>query len=97
MRVAAVDMESLVSQAEREGITLAEIISRELTSDQMQDAQDDLTGQMARNYQSIEDFLSDVDVPSSDELFEMTEEELEELQAGLEHALSDDLVLGSAD
>jgi len=57
-------MTRFVSQAEKEGVTLAEIIAREMSLEEMELAQDALAAHLSDNYESIRDFMSDVSVPS---------------------------------
>jgi hypothetical protein len=66
--MAALDVGELVSQAEKEGVTLAEMISRTLTSEQMDEMQSGLCIELELNYDKIEGFMQDVKVPSLDEL-----------------------------
>lgn len=58
----------LVGQAEKEGITLAELLTRDLSSEELDSAQAGLAVDIAENYSSIEDFMDDVEVPSIDEI-----------------------------
>lgn len=69
----ALDVNELVSQAENEGITLAEMISRTMTPEQMDDMQSGLCVELASNYGKIEGFMRDVRVPSLDELVGLNE------------------------
>ena len=67
--MAAIDVGELVSQAEKERVTLAEIISRTMTPEQMDELQSGLRTELASNYGSIEGFMRDIRVPS---LYELT-------------------------
>lgn len=67
--MAAIDVGELVSQAERERVTLAEMISRTMTLEQMDELQSGLRTELASNYGNIEGFMRDVRVPS---LYELT-------------------------
>jgi hypothetical protein len=71
--MAALDIEGLVSQAEDEGITLAEMISRTLSPEQMDKLQNGLCNELTSNYAKIEGFMRDVKVPSLDELMSQDE------------------------
>lgn len=80
-------MIELVSQAEKEGTTVAEIIARQLTVEQMDKAQADLEERLAENYRSIEEFMADVCVPSIDEVMSMSEDERSHMLAEAELAV----------
>jgi hypothetical protein len=69
----ALDVGELVSQAEEEGVTLAEMISRSLTPGQIDDMQSGLCIALASNYGKIEGFMRDVKVPSISELMGLDE------------------------
>lgn len=58
----------LVSQAEEEGITLAAMVSREMSAEEMDLAQLDLTSRLSENFSKIENFMSEVRVPSLEEI-----------------------------
>ncbi len=93
--MAYTNMMELVSQAESEGVTLAEMLTRSLSSRDLDKVQDALIREMSSNYRNIEEFMSDVSVPSIDEILEMDQEELTELQLVSDHELSDDNPLES--
>ena len=61
----------LVSQAEREGITLAEVISRTLSPRDLDLIQSNLEDELSENYRKIEDFMGGVEVPSLTELMDI--------------------------
>ncbi len=63
-------MSDLVSQAEEEGITLAEVISRTMTKKEMDRAQKKINTELAENYGRIGDFMSGISVPSIEEIME---------------------------
>ena len=63
-----VSLADLVSQAEQEGITLAEVISRTWNPKQMERAQADLAKEMSANFRDIEGYMSEVKIPSIDEI-----------------------------
>ena len=63
----------LASQAEKEGITLAEVISRTLDPRELDLMQAELADQLSENYRNIEDFMSGIDVPSLGELMNLEE------------------------
>lgn len=69
----------LVSQAENEGITLAEMISRTMSSEQIDSAEAELAEELSHNYGNIEEFMSDVEVPSLDEIESLSEDLLTDL------------------
>ncbi len=58
----------LVSQAEKEGVSLGLLISRELSPEEMDEAQADLATALSENYCSIDHFMAEVAVPSIDEI-----------------------------
>jgi len=89
----ALDVDELVGQAEKEGITLAEMISRTLTPEQMDEMQSGLCVELASNYGSIEGFMRDIRVPSLDELMgldELTDSSRVAGNTALAMSLSDD-------
>ncbi|MCX6658295.1 MAG: hypothetical protein NTY62_06380 [Euryarchaeota archaeon] len=63
----------LVSQAEKEGITLAEIISRTLDPRELDLMQAELADELSENYRNIEGFMSGIEVPSIGELMNLEE------------------------
>jgi len=78
MRMTRVTLVELVSQAEKEGITLAEIISRTLNPEELDLIQSNLENELSENYRRIENFMGEVEVPSLTELMDLdTSEELE--------------------
>jgi hypothetical protein len=54
----------MVSQAEKEGVSLAVLISRELTVEEMDTAQEELARELDSNFESISSFMADIEVPS---------------------------------
>jgi hypothetical protein len=77
MRMTRATLIELVSQAEREGITLAEVISRTLSPRDLDLIQSNLEDELSENYRKIEDFMGGVEVPSLTELMDLdTFEEL---------------------
>ncbi|MBU1157794.1 MAG: hypothetical protein KKE24_00445 [Candidatus Thermoplasmatota archaeon] len=84
-------IEKLMSQAEEKGVTLANMISTMMSSDEIDRMQDEIKSQMTANYQSIRDFMNDVEVPSLAELSEFSEDELQRMQDDIAHAMSDEL------
>ena len=64
----------LVSQAEREGITLAAMMSKEMSPEEMELVQDELAIHMNDNYSRIEKFMAGVSVPSMEELLSRRDE-----------------------
>lgn len=63
----------LAGQAEKEGITLAEVISRTLDPRELDLMQAQLADELSENYRNIEDFMSDIEVPSLGELMNLEE------------------------
>lgn len=68
--MAFTNMSDLVSQAENEGVTLAEVIARCMTPEEMDRAQAEIESQLADNYPGMEDFMSEVYVPSIEDILE---------------------------
>ncbi len=66
----------LVSQAETEGVTLAEVISRTLDPRELDLMQAELADELSENYRNIEGFMSGIEVPSLEDL--MSSEEARE-------------------
>lgn len=58
----------LVGQAEKEGITLAELLTRDLSPEELDNAQAGLSMDLAENYSNIEEFMDGVEVPSIDDI-----------------------------
>ncbi|MGQ9586767.1 MAG: hypothetical protein ACUVT7_00055 [Thermoplasmata archaeon] len=84
------EMMVLASQAENEGITLAEKISKTLTAKEIAKMQEDLEKELASNYRNIESYMSGVDVPSIDDLIALDDEELLDLLGERVDTSSDD-------
>ncbi len=84
-------IEELTSQAEKKGVTLANVISTMMSSEEIDRMQNDIKSRISSNYQSIREFMSDVEVPSLDELSQLSEDELQRMQDGITHAMSDTL------
>jgi Rod binding domain-containing protein len=61
------NMMRFVSQAEKEGITLAEVLARQLSPKDLDEMEADLAEELSSNYSNIEDFMNGVSVPSIDE------------------------------
>jgi dUTPase len=57
----------LVSQAEREGVTLAAMMSKKMSPEEMELVQIGLMSHISDNYSKIEGFMTDVSVPSIEE------------------------------
>ena len=79
----------LVSQAEREGVTLAAMLSRELSPDELDNAQEILSSHLTDNYLKIEHFMSEVSVPSMEEILSRKDGYLPEIDIGSFGVLSD--------
>ena len=71
--MAPVTLVDLVSQAEKEGITLAEVISKTLDPRELDLMQAELAHELSENYRNIEEFMSGVEVPSLGELMNLEE------------------------
>jgi ribosome-binding protein aMBF1 (putative translation factor) len=71
--MARVTLVGLASQAEKEGITLAEVISRTLDPRELDLMQAELADELSENYQNIEEFMSGVEVPSLGEMMNLEE------------------------
>lgn len=89
MSMKKVSLADLVSQAEQEGTTLAEVISRTWSPKQMEHAQAELAREMSANYENIQGFMSDVHIPSIDEILALEESDQFELGIGSDPLLSD--------
>ncbi len=81
-----VDLEELVSQAEEEGVTLAEVISKRLSSEELDDLQRKLQEELASSYGRIEGFMREIVVPSISDVMGICD--FEELGAIVDGALS---------
>lgn len=71
--MARVTLVGLASQAEKEGITLAEVMSRTLDPRELDLMQAELADELSENYRNIEEFMSGVEVPSLGELMNLEE------------------------
>jgi hypothetical protein len=71
--MAGMTLVELASQAEKEGITLAEVISRTLDPRELDLMQAELADELSENYRNIEDFMSGIEVPSLGELMNLEE------------------------
>lgn len=71
--MAGMTLVELAGQAEKEGITLAEVISRTLDPRELDLMQAQLADELSENYRNIEDFMSDIEVPSLGELMNLEE------------------------
>lgn len=83
------ELQNLVSQAEREGVTLAEILNRELGPGGLDKIQTFLSEEISRNYSAIEEFMRDVEVPGTYDFSSMDDDTLCSLQEELRGFLSD--------
>jgi len=79
----------LLSQAEAEGVTLAEIISKSWSPAQMAHAQKKLAKQITSNYRGIADFMSGITIPSIEEILALEESDQFELGTSSDPLLSD--------
>ncbi|OGS52375.1 MAG: hypothetical protein A3K75_05205 [Euryarchaeota archaeon RBG_13_61_15] len=89
MSMASVGIEQLASQAEKEGVTLAEMITRHMSMEDIDRAQAVIHAELASNYSSIEDFMQNLEPSSPLNLAGMSEEELLDLQEEVVLSLSD--------
>lgn len=71
--MASVTLVELASQAEKKGITLAEVISRTLDPRELDLMQAELADELSENYRNIEGFMSGIEVPSLGELMNLEE------------------------
>jgi len=85
-------LEQLVSQAESEGVTLAEMISRTMTEQQMAATEEEIRAEVARERSEIEGFMSDLEVASLETYLSMDDDHLSDVFEDLAFALSDELV-----
>ena len=60
----------LVRQSEEEGITLGELLARNLTADELDELQNGLAKDLSRGYDRISEFMSDVEVLSLEDIME---------------------------
>jgi len=79
----------LVSQAEREGVTLAAMMSREMSREEMELVQDELATHLSENYAKIQGFMAGISVPSMEEMLSRRNYESEELDLDSLGFLSD--------
>jgi len=89
MSVASIGIEQLASQAEKEGVTLAEMITKHMSMEDIDRAQSVIHAELASNYSSIEDFMQGLEPSSPLNLAGMSEEELLGLQEETMLSLSD--------
>ncbi len=82
-------LDKLVSQADREGIPLAEVIAKELSVNEIDRIGEFLRKEMSDNYSAIEGFMKDVEVPGTYDFSSMADEQLDVIQEGILSALSD--------
>jgi len=80
----------LVSQAEREGITLAAMMSRKMSLEEMELVQDELASHLTDNYAKIENFMVGISIPSMEEMLSRRDDLLREVELGSLDLLSDD-------
>ena len=89
-------LDKLVSQADQNGVTLAEIMAKELSPDEIDRMQQYIRREMNDNYSAIEGFMQDIDVPGTYDFSSMGESELTNLQVNILEALSDAPILASS-
>lgn len=71
--MASMTLVELAGQAEKEGITLAEVISRTLDPRELDLMQAEIADELSENYRNIEGFMSGIEVPSIGELMNLEE------------------------
>lgn len=71
--MASMTLVELAGQAEKEGITLAEVISKTLDQRELDLIQAELADELSENYRNIEGFMSGIEVPSIGELMNLEE------------------------
>ncbi len=89
MHVSLSSLEELVSQADKEGVTLAEVIARSMTPGQMNMLQKGLAVRLSDNYMKIADFMQDVETSSMVDIEGMGIEQLVSLRNEIMHGASD--------
>ena len=72
MRVSYARLLKLAGQAEKEGVTLAELLTRDMSPEELDTAQAGLAIDLAENYSDIEEFMDGVEVPSIDEIISLS-------------------------
>jgi hypothetical protein len=82
-------LDKLVSQADKKGVTLAEVMATELSPGEIDRMQQYLRGEMKENYIAIESFMRDIDVPGTYDFSSMDDSQLSILQENILEALSD--------
>ena len=80
----------LVSQAEREGITLAAMMSKEMSPEEMELLQEELESHMSDNYAKIQNFMSGISIPSMEDILSRRDDAQTEFDMPLLDLLSDD-------
>lgn len=80
----------LVSQAEKEGVTLAAMVTREMSVEEMELAQDVLAAHLSENYAKIEKFMAEVTMPSMEELLSKRNELSSQIDLEPLNVLSDE-------
>ena len=89
MHMSVSSLEELVSQADREGVTLAEVIARSMTPRQMNTLQKGLTSEIKSNYAKISTFMDEVETSSMTDIEGMSIEELMGLRNEIMRGVSD--------
>jgi len=79
----------LASQAEAEGVTLGELLARDLGSEELDSVQAELSSEISEGYTSIGAFMEGVDVPSIEEFLDYGPEEWLKYMTEEEQELSD--------
>lgn len=82
-------LDRMVSQADQEGVTLAEVMARELSPSDMDRMQLYIREEMAASYTAIEEFMGCIEVTGTVDFTSMSDAELDEYQENLLSALSD--------
>lgn len=89
-------LEELVSQADREGVTLAEVIARSMTTKEMNVLQRGLTSELEDNYAKISDFMGDIETSSMVDMEGMSIQQLMGLRDEIMQRPSDESSLVEA-
>ena len=87
--MASITIEQLASQAEKEGVTLAEMITKYMSAEDLDRTQAEIHAELARNYMSIEGFMQEIESASPLNLAGLSEDELLDLQEEVVLSLSD--------
>lgn len=79
----------LASQAEKEGITLGELLARDMASEDMDSMQAELRSEISEGYERIGDFMADVEIPSIEDILTFGPEDILDFLSDDDLELSD--------